>query len=236
MRAKEGPSLLGVRALVCGGLLGLCAAQAASAATVTVVMTGTWSSVRDTACPAACVLDGSIVQGGAFTATFVYDDQVPDSDPFVGMGSYVMNGSVGTLTFTTGNYSFIDQGRAVADNGLVTEDGVNGFDTMGLYFDGFQISGPLPSGVGLDPRSYANPTFIDYTSKALGSDRLTDVPWDVSLWDTNFYFLGRFVPGGSDIELDGVITGLTVSVPEAGAGWLLGGAGIAFALRRRSKA
>jgi hypothetical protein len=228
--------VLRLRLLVCGGLLGLCAAQAASSATVTVVMTGTWSSVKDTACPAACMLDGSIVKGSPFTATFTYNDQIPDSDFFVGIGSYVMNGSAGTLAFTTGNYSFIDQGRAVFDNGLVTEDGVNGFDTMGLYFDGFRISGPLPSGVALEPRSYANPTFTDYTSTALSSDRLTEIPWDVSLWDTNFYFLGRFVPGGSDIEFDGVITGLTVSVPEAGASWLLGAAGIAFALRRRANA
>jgi hypothetical protein len=200
-----------------------------------VTMTGTWSSVADTACSTACVLDGSIVKGGAFTATFTYDDQIPDSDPSVGMGSYLMNGSAGTLAFTTGNYSFIDQGKAVADNGLVNEDGVNGLDAVGLYFDGFAISGPLPSGVELAPRSYANPTFFDYASKALSSDRLTDVPWDVSLWVTDFYFLGRFTnPAGSDVELDGVITGLTVSVPEAGAGWLLGAAGIALALWRRA--
>jgi hypothetical protein len=89
----------------------------------------------------------------------------------------------------------------------------------------------------LETRSYANPTFYDYTETALRSDRLTDVPWDVSLWNTNFYFLGRFTnPGGSDLELDGVITGLTVSVPEAGTGWLLGVAGLAFALWRRANA
>ena len=228
--------MLRVRLLLCGGFFGLCAAQATSAATVTVTMTGTWSSVADTACPAACVLDGSITVGSGFTATFSYDDQIPDGDPLVGVGSYLMNGSAGTLSFTTGNYSFIDQG--VISNGLVIEDGVNGYDAVGLYFDRFLISGSLPSGVALAPLAYANPTFDDFTKSALSSDRLTDVPWDVSLWNTKFYFFGPVTNRGTKdyIEFDGVISGLTVSVPEAGAGWLLGAAGIALALWRRANA
>jgi hypothetical protein len=229
-RLRRGPALRVAHSLLCGVLLGVCAAEAASAATVTVTMTGTWGSVADT----AAVLDGSIVLGGAFTATFVYDDQVADCEPHTGIGCYFMNGSVGTLAFTTGNYSFLDQGIAL--NGVTTEYRVNGFDAVGLFFDRFLLSGSLPPGVTLDPMAYANPTFFDFSRTALTSDRLTDVPWDVSLWNTNFYFFGPVTNTGAQdyIEFDGVITGLTVSVPEAGAAWLLGLAGIACALHRRA--
>ncbi|HEY8121596.1 MAG TPA: hypothetical protein VII78_09780, partial [Myxococcota bacterium] len=169
------------RAAVCV-LLGISAASAASATTVTVLMTGTWDAVADT----ASVLDGSIKIGGGFSATFTYDDQTPDCEPFVGIGCFLMNGNAGALEFTTGNYSFIDQGTT--QNGVGTEDSVQGVDLVGLFFDNYRISGALPSGVALAPLGYANPSLTDYTETALTSDRLSDIPWDASLFDTNFYF------------------------------------------------
>jgi hypothetical protein len=216
------------RGLLCGLVL-VCAAGAASAATIQVTMTGTWSSVVDT----AGVLDGSIVAGGAFTATFVYDDQVPDSEPFVGIGNYLMNGATGVLSFTTGNYSFIDQGTS--NNGVGTEDSVQGVDIVGLFFDRFSAVGPFPVGVGIDPFGYANPTLTDYSETVLSSDLLTDIPWDASLWDTNFYFFGPITGRGAQdfIELDGTVTGMTVTTPEPGVVWLLIATGTALGLWRR---
>lgn len=212
-----------------GGSLLVCAAGAASASTVTVTMTGTWSSVVDT----AGVLDGSITVGGAFTATFAYDDQVVDCDPQVDVGCYFMNGSVGTLAFSTGAYSFVDQG--IASNGVNVEDGAQGVDIVALFFDRYAVSGPLPPGVTLTSLAYANPSLTDYSKTALSSDRLSDVPWDATLWDGNFYFFGPITGRSAQdyIELDGEITGMSVTLPEAGAGWLLGAAGAALALRRR---
>jgi hypothetical protein len=216
------------RGLLCGLVL-VCAAGAASAATIQVTMTGTWSSVVDT----AGVLDGSIVAGGSFTATFVYDDQVPDSDSFDGFGTYLMNGSVGTLAFSTGNYLFIDQG--ITDNGVGIEDSVQGLDIVALFFDRYSVSGPIASGVTLAPLAYANPSFYDFSETVLASDRLTDIPWDASLWDTNFYFFGPITGRGAQdfIELDGTVTGMTVTTPEPSAVWLLIATGGALGLCRR---
>jgi len=193
----------------CCGLLGLAAAAPSSATTVTVVMTGTWSQVTDT----AGVLDGSVTAGGSFTATFTYDDQTPDCEPFVGIGCYVMNGSSGTLAFSTGNYSFLDQGTS--QNGVGTEDSVQGVDLVGLFFDRYSISGPLAAGVGLAPLAYANPTLTDYSETALTSDQLLDVPWDSSLWDGSFYFFGPVTNRGPQdfVEFSGSITSIQV-VPE----------------------
>jgi len=198
----------------CCGLLGISAP--ASATTVTVVMTGTWTSVADT----AGVLDGSVIVGGSFTATFTYDDQIADCEPFVGIGCFVMNGSSGTLSFTTGSYSFVDQG--VSQNGVGLEDSVQGMDIVGLFFDRFAASGPLPNGVALAPLAYANPTLTDLSETALSSDRLVEIPWDSSLWDSDFYFFGPVTGRGPQdyIEFSGTMSSIT-TLPEPGLGLLL---------------
>ncbi len=210
---------------VCCTLLGT---GAASASTVTVVMTGTWDSVVDT----ASVLDGSITVGGSFTATFTYDDSVPDCESFVGIGCFLLNENLGSLSFATGNYLFVDQG--VSLNGVATEDSVQGIDLVGLFFDRYLLTGSLPSGVALMPLAYANPTLSDYSETALTSDRLTDVPWDASLFDTNFYFFGPISGRGAQdyIELNGVITSLNV-VPEPATSVLAAVALAGAMLRRR---
>jgi hypothetical protein len=224
-----GYRLLSSLALCCS-LVGLAAVVPASAATIEVTMTGSWQKVVDT----AGVLDGSIVVGGAFEATFSYDDQTPDSEPTLGLGDYLMNGSAGTLRFVTGSYAFVDRGTQL--NGVNLEDGVQGFDLVALFFDAYAASGPLPAGVELAPLAYANPTFLDSGATALASDRLTDVPWDAARWDGNFYFFAPVTGRGAldHVELDGAITGLSARVlPEPGAPGFLTAAVLALLLGRR---
>ncbi|HEU4428028.1 MAG TPA: hypothetical protein VFT98_04700 [Myxococcota bacterium] len=183
---------------------------------MTVVMTGTWNSVADT----AGVLDGSVIVGGSFTATFIYDDQVADCEPFVGIGCFLMNGSTGALSFSTGSYSFADQG--VSQNGVGLEDSVQGMDIVGLFFDRFVASGPLPNGVALAPLAYANPTLTDLSETALSSDQLIDIPWGSSLWDSNFYFFGPVTGRGPQdyVEFSGTISSITTILPEPALGML----------------
>ncbi len=219
-----------VRSLLCVMCCALLGVGAASAATVTVLMTGTWDAVADT----AGVLDGSITVGGSFAATFTYDDSVKDCEAFVGIGCFLMNGDVGSLVFTTGNYSFMDQG--VSQNGVGTEDSVQGVDLVGLFFDRYLLTGSLPSGVALTPSAYANPTLSDYNETALVSDRLTDIPWDATLFDTNFYFFGPITGRSAQdyIEFNGAITSLSV-VPEPSVSMFAALALAGFALRRRCR-
>ena len=215
--------------VLCGVVLGLGAAQSASATTVTVVMTGIWSQVDDT----AGVLDGSVAVGSAFTATFTYDDQTPDCEPFNGLGCYLMNGSAGSLTFATGNYSFVDEG--IANNGLSTENDFQGQDIVALFFDRYRISGPLPVGVALAPLAYANPSLVDYSRTALSSDRLLDVVWDANLYDTDFYFFGPVTNRGATdyIEFGGAIASMTVTLPEPAGAALVSAGLVSLALLRR---
>jgi hypothetical protein len=114
-----------------------------------------------------------------------------------------------------------------------TEDSVQGVDLVGLFFDNYRISGALPSGVALAPLGYANPSLTDYTETALTSDRLSDIPWDASLFDTNFYFFGPITGRGAQdyIEFNGVITSLRV-LPEPSVLTLLAIAVAAIAARR----
>jgi hypothetical protein len=211
--------------------LGVGATEPASAATVTVVMTGTWDSVADT----AGVLDGSVVVGGSFTATFSYDDQVADCEPFVGIGCFIMNGSSGTLAFNTGSYSFVDQG--ISQNGVGLEDSVQGLDAVGLFFDRFAASGPLPNGVVLAPLAYANPTLTDYSENALSTDQLLALPWESSLWESNFYFFGPITGRGPQdyVEFNGVISNIEVMPEPHIPGLLLLAAGL-FARSARPRA
>ncbi len=210
-------------------LLGVGGAERASASTITVVMTGTWTSVTDT----AGVLDGSIKAGTAFTATFVFDDGAPDVNALPDVGDYFLNGSAGTLSFSSGSYSFVDQG--VSSNGVTIENDTNGVDVVGLFFDRFVASGPLPAGVALSSLAYGNPTLIDYTAGALTTDDLTGVDWDASLYDANFYFFGPIAGRAPTdyIEFDGIISGMTVSLPEPLALALLAVGALGVALRRR---
>jgi hypothetical protein len=218
----------GVRSVlsaVCCAVLG---AGAASASTVTVMMAGTWDSVVDT----ASVLDGSISVGGSFTAMFTYDDSVPDVNSLDETGDYLLNGALGTLSFTTGNYSFVDQGTSV--NGTVIDDNNAGTDAIYLFFDRFLASGPLPAGTALMPLAYANPSLIDYTETALSSDQLTTVVWDVSQYDTDFYFFGPVTGHGAMdyVEFSGAITGINV-VPEPATSLLAAVALGGIMLRKR---
>ena len=105
-------------------LVSLGLAVQAGAVPVTVQLTGTWDSVLDT----AGVLDGSIVVGGSWTATLVYDDSAPDLSPSPTTGSYSIPAAAFDLTFTSGSYSF---SLSASESGEISiDDGVSGSDAV----------------------------------------------------------------------------------------------------------
>jgi hypothetical protein len=158
--------------VACGLLLALGVGGSAHAVPVSILMTGTWTVVTDS----AGVTDGSIVAGGAFSVAILYDDSAPDLDPDPLTGGYIFPAATSDFTITTGNYTFL-AGSALT---LGIENNNNGDDVLGFYADQYSIVGPLPGGASVATPAYANPVFFDATETALSSDRLTDLQWDLS--------------------------------------------------------
>jgi hypothetical protein len=210
-------------------LLSLAAAAPASATPVTVLITGTWDSVTDT----AGVTDGSIFVGGTYTATLVYDDSVADADPDPNAGGYDIPAGSSDLSLATGSYTFTPAsgvGIAVDDNGTL------GTDAVFLFAETYSATGPFAAGTDIGGTTFANPTLQDTSETAHSSDALTNLPWDISAYDlTNFYFFAGVTGAGAGefIELSGTITGLAVlPEPSALVLGLVGALGLAAARLR----
>jgi hypothetical protein len=172
-------------------LSSLAAAAPASATSVTVLIIGTWDSVTDT----AGVTDGSIVVGGTFTATLVYDDSVPDLDPDANNGGYDVAAGSSDLTLDTGNFSFVP-GSGV---GIAIENDIGfGEDQIFLFAEDYSGTGPFAAGTGIGGTAFANPLLTDTSGTALSSDDLTGVSWTIGSYDlTNFYFFAGVTGAGA---------------------------------------
>jgi hypothetical protein len=204
-------------------LAALAFARPADAASVTVQITGTWDSVADT----AGVTDGSLVVGGAFVATLVYDDAT-DPDPEApndpNSSNYTVPAGSSDLTLSSGNYSFTPASAL----GISIDDDNAGQDAVYLFADSYTTPG-----ISIGGTSYANPVLIDSSSAAHDSDALEDLPWSIDAYDlTNFYFFASVGTGGDYIELSGTISGLAV-LPEPSGFALTGLALLALAGARR---
>jgi hypothetical protein len=190
-------------------LLSLAAAAPASATPVTVLITGTWDTVEDT----AGVTDGSIVVGGSFTATLVYDDTATDLDPDPNNGGYVFPAGSSDFTLDTGNFSFVPGSDLVI---AIENDNGFGEDQIFLFAEDYSGTGPFAAGTGIGGTAFANPLLTDTTATALSTDDLTGVVWTIGSYDlTNFYFFAGVTGAspGDFIELSGTITGLSI-LPE----------------------
>lgn len=205
-------------------LAALALAPRTRGASATVRLSGTWTTVNDT----ASVLDGSIGVGSNFVATLVYDDTTTNantgSDAAL-TATYLVAPGQSSLNITSGNYSFTlpaTEGVEIDVNHLYHSDP----DEIILFAQNYILTGPLPGGVS-GGFGYVNPELQNYTKNALANDSLTGVPWSLSSWpSTDFYlFMGintNGVSSGQYIEFDGTIdrivpqtlpqfTGITVS-------------------------
>lgn len=207
------------------------AAAPASAASVTVLLSGTWSFVDDT----AGVTDGSITPGGSFTVTLTYDDATADSDPDPTSGGYLLSAATSDLTLSTGSYTF----SLPATEGVVFGIGDSFFpgqDDFGWFAENFTTSGPLPLGVGTG-YGYMNPFAYDTTETAHSSDALTDLPWDASAYDSSdeMYFLIAVTGAGAgqQLELIGDFTDFAVLPEPSLAGLAVAGAAALLLAARR---
>ena len=186
-------------------------ATPALATPVTVLITGTWDAVTDD----ANVLDTSVVVGGSFTATLVYDDSVSDSNSDPDVGDYDISAANSDLSLTTGNYSFVPaSGLGIS----IERDNDFGEDVVFLFAETYTGSGPLPPGITFAGTRFANPVLTDTTGTALSSDDLTDVPWSIGAYDFPTFLFVMNLAGteepGQFIQLDGTITGLEVPEPS----------------------
>ena len=209
-------------------LVALATPPPAHATSVTVQMTGTWSSVVDN----ASVLNGSITVGGSFVATLVYDNSVLDTDPSSGFGSYFTSAANSDLKVVSGSYTFTpasDVGIGVENNNEFGEDWIF------LSADHYGLSGPLPAGVGIGSTAYSNPTLTDSTGTALSSDSLLGVNWSLADYDTSDFYLFLQITGrGANkfIEFRGTLNGIAV-LPEPSVLLLLGAGLVPIAWRGR---
>jgi hypothetical protein len=220
------------RAAVCV-LLGISAASAASATTVTVLMTGTLTAVDDS----NSVTDGSLTFGVPYSLTLSYDDTVSDSDSDPLFGTYLVPAATASYGVVVGNYRF-------ESGGILNVGLLDGFfdpseDTLSWFADQFTNSGVLDPGVSFAPFGYSNIALYDYTGTALSSDDLTDANWDRSHYASDnqaFYlFLEVLDPrtAGQDyVELVGTIDLMTV-LPEPSTIWLLALGSFALVRRRQ---
>jgi hypothetical protein len=161
----------------------------------------------------ASVTNGTIVVGGSFTATLVFDDATPDTDASPNVGDYLLPAASTDLVLATGSYTFSLLSTSSISFGI--DDNVGGQDGFGFFTEYFSTSGPLAAGASTG-YGYANPALFDNSQTAHSSDDLTALPWDASAYDnTNFYFLIAVLGKGPNkfIELSGAITELSV-LPE----------------------
>jgi large repetitive protein len=182
----------------------------AAATSVTVQITGTWSSVTDN----ASVLGGTVIAGTSYVATLVYDDTTPDTDPDPNAGGYDVPAATSDLSISTSTFTFTP-GAASLLGIAIDNNNAFGEDALFLFTDGYTATG-LPAGITLGGTRYANPTLTDTSGTAYSSDALSALPWVIGDYDiTSFYFFSQIVGAGSNkfIELQGTITGLSV-LPE----------------------
>jgi hypothetical protein len=189
---------------------------AASAAPVTVVMSGTWDYVDD---PGG-VLPGGVGLGASYTATLVYDDSAPDFNAAPNEGNYDVAAPPFSFVLTTGSLTFTRVAGGVAEIDAI----VGSLDSAGLYAEN------IAGGPGLPPIgfSYTNPSMNDTTGTALSSPALSAIPWNLSAWsDATMSLFFDIADGNVDtyVDLGGPITSMTVT-PEP-ASFLLVAAGLA---------
>jgi hypothetical protein len=229
--------VLRLRLLLCGGLLGLCAAQAASAATIMVEMTGKLTAVND----ANQVTDGSLGITTPYTATMTYDlAGATDRDPDPTFGDYAIPAGFSSFLVSVGSYSFSSNGFLVLGvldgNVSPTEDSLNWFT------DQMVSSGPLVPGVTWASFAWSDGTLVDGTGTALSSDSLASANWNRAAYGPdNFAFylfaevLDPSTTGRDYVEIQGTIESIAVSVPEPADVALLGAAGLMLAAVRRRR-
>jgi len=201
----------------------------AYATSVTVQMTGTWSSVVDN----ANVTNGSITIGQSFVATLNFDDATPDTNPNVNVGDYLFGAASSNLVLATGSYLFSLLSTSPISFGI--DNNISGQDGFGLFAEHFTTSGPLAAGASTG-YGYANPALFDSTATAHTSDDLTALPWNAGAYNnTDFYFLIAVLGKGSNkfIELSGSITGLAVLPEPSMLALAMVGAGTLILSRRR---
>jgi hypothetical protein len=204
------------------------AAAPAYATSVTVQITGTWSSVTDN----ANVFGGSVGIGTSFSATLIYDDATADGDPDPNVGSFSVAAAASDLSITTSSFVFTPGGSAPLAM-AVENDNAFGEDTVFLFADGYTASG-LPLGISLTGTRYANPTLTDTSATAHVSGALTGLPWSIGSYDiSSFYFFSQIAGAGANkfIELQGTVTELTL-LPEPSTAFLCILAGLAIAAAR----
>lgn len=182
----------------------------ARATSVTVLLTGTWTMVTDTAGVT------SIDEGDTFTVTLTYDDATPEVDPEpdddLTLGDYLLPAATSALTLTTGSYTF----TLPASEGIGFSVGNSylGNDDFVIFAENFTSSGLSPFGTGY---GYMNPSVYDTTETAHSSDALADLPWDITAYDSSdeMYFLIAVTGAGPGayLELIGDFTQFSV-LPE----------------------
>jgi len=203
------------RALLSALALAGFVAAPAYATSVTVVMTGTWDAVDDS----ADVLDDSAEAGDSFTATLVYDDSVSDLDPSDEFGAYFTEGVPWDLTIVAGNFTFA-AGSGTFDVGIgVWNNNPDGEDLILLNGENYVGSGPFPVGVATGATAYAAPSLTDLSGTALGSDSLVGLNWNLADYDDAFFYLFVEITGEGPmqfVEFQGTITSIEV-LPEPAA-------------------
>jgi len=202
---------------------------AASAAPVTVVMTGTWDYIDD---PLG-VVSGQIALGTSYTVTLTYDDATPDSNPAAIYGNYHFTGPLYGFTLTTASYTFVD-----APGGTAELDTVNdSYDSLSVMGSGLTGGPGLPA---FGTPSYITTSFDDSSATALSSTALLGLPWVLSSWETSGTGLFFDIADGNPntyVDLGGTITSMTVIPEPTSFGLVAAGAvALAGAKRRRARA
>jgi len=207
------PSFIGLAAVL-GTILSLSNADA-GAFEVTFTLTGTVDQVTGDA------LDGSIVAGTAFTATYVFESTALDIASAPEVGNYLFTVPPNSFSLTIGNYFL----RAVSGGSLAAI--VTNADQDVFTFSATGDESNLP---GIT--NGFNLTLTDTTGLALTSDALPLAPV-LSAFDEPRFVLSGVLPGGSAYSAIGTITSLaSTAVPEPATGSGIGLLALMF-LRRK---
>jgi hypothetical protein len=169
-------------------------------------MNGVWDLVDDS----GNVLGGSVQVGTSFSATLVYDDATPDSNPSPTSGNYLVAPAQFSFTLSTATFVFT---HVFAGFNEIDVQDLPGNDSIAVYAETFSSGGALPA-FGL---AYANPVLNDYTGTVLSSDALVGLPWTYPGWDAAMSFFADIADGNPNtyFDLEGTVTSIT-QVPEPG--------------------